>query len=287
MKQQLSLALFVCDTPRPQVLDKYGDYPTMFAEIFSKAASGRNVDITWQFFDVVHKQEYPDLRDLAENKTFDGIVISGSAASAYTDEPWILKLVEFVHFMRAEPYRHQVRLVGFCFGHQIIARASGGHCEKNPNGWEFGLVDIFLTPLGKEVLHTEKALVRIHQVHQDHVRDLPPGFHSLATTAPHTPIHSLISDDNQCITIQGHPEFKRDVVRILLTLRRDAGIVPTDYANKQLERLDKEQEDDEDDQWLVGKMIDFLQGNLTWKNVDTVDAMTGMACGPNVKIGND
>ena len=139
MPRKLNLALLVCDTPKPEVLEKYGDYPKMFTNVFSRANTNElkdKVEITWQHVDVVHKQEYPDLRDLADNRTFDGIVISGSASSAYMDEPWILKLIQFVHKLRAEPYRSQVKLVGICFGHQIIARACGGSCEKNPNGWE-------------------------------------------------------------------------------------------------------------------------------------------------------
>ena len=139
MSRKLNLALLVCDTPKPEVSEKYGDYPRMFTNVFSRASTNElkdKVEITWQHFDVVHKQEYPDLRDLADNRTFDGIVISGSASSAYMDEPWILKLIQFVHKLRAEPYRSQVKLIGVCFGHQIIARACGGSCEKNPNGWE-------------------------------------------------------------------------------------------------------------------------------------------------------
>ncbi|KAI8148621.1 class I glutamine amidotransferase-like protein [Fennellomyces sp. T-0311] len=264
MSKKLNLALLVCDTPRPQVLEKYGDYPKMFTSLFGRASKDRQIEITWQYFDVVHKQEYPDLRDLADNRTFDGIVLTGSAASAYEDEPWILKLVEFVCKLRAEPYRSQVKLVGICFGHQIIARACGGSCEKNPNGWE-----------------------RVHQVHQDHVNNLPPGFHTLATTAPHTPVHSMLSDDNQCITVQGHPEFVRDVVRILLTLRRDAGIVPEEYANEQLKRMETEPANDNDDEWMIHKFIDFVLGDLPSVPLDHVDSETGLATGPNVQIGND
>ncbi|KAI9495504.1 class I glutamine amidotransferase-like protein [Zychaea mexicana] len=264
MTRKLKLALLVCDTPRPEVREEHGDYPRMFSDVFSRANRNNDVEITWQFFDAVHKQEYPDLRDLAENRTFDGIVITGSSASAHTDEPWILELVQFVHKMRAEPFRSQVKLVGVCFGHQIIARACGGSCEKNPNGWE-----------------------RMNQVHQDHVKTLPPGFHSLATTAPHTPIHSLLSDDNQCITVQGHPEFVRQVVRILLTLRRDAGIVPKEYADEQLAKMEKAPTNDDDDEWMVSKFIDFVLGDLPAVPKDHVDLETGKPFGANVHIGND
>lgn len=124
-------------------------------------------------------------------------------------------------------------------------------------------------------------------MHQDHVKSLPAEFHSLATTAPHTPIHALVSDDNQCISIQGHPEYRRDAVRILLRLRRDAGIVPKDYADKQLEKLGKESDSQDDDVWIVGRFVDFLLGNLPLETSDSVSPDTGLPHGPNVRVGND
>lgn len=119
------------------------------------------------------------------------------------------------------------------------------------------------------------------------MKELPAGFHSLATTAPHTPIHALVSDDSQCITIQGHPEYRRDAARILLRVRRDAGLVPEDYANLQLEKLDRESDSADDDVWLVGKFVDFILGQLPLQTKDRVSPDTGAAQGPNVRIGND
>ncbi|KAI8066900.1 class I glutamine amidotransferase-like protein [Gongronella butleri] len=257
--KKLHLALLVCDTPRPQVLEKYGDYPHMFALVFDKARQqfGKDVAITWEAFDVVQKQEYP-----ADPAAFDAFVLTGSAASAYEDLPWILKLVEFTKARLAD--QRKPKMLGICFGHQIIARAAGGICSKNTNGWE-----------------------RINQVHQDHVSELPAGFHSLATTAPHTPVHSLVSDDGQCLTIQGHPEFNRDTVRILLGLRADAGVIPREFAQREIDRLDTVSTD-MDDLWLVQHFIDFLLGDLVLEEtVDSVTDETGNPHGPNVKIGND
>ncbi|KAI8337426.1 class I glutamine amidotransferase-like protein [Chlamydoabsidia padenii] len=226
----LHLALLVCDTPRPQVLEKYGDYPQMFSKVFNKAF-GETGSLTWEFFDVVNKQEYP-----TDTSRFDGLVLTGSSASAYEDVPWIVKLVDFVRQQLNAPVKK--KLVGICFGHQIIARAAGGKCAKNPNGWE-----------------------RLNQVHQDHVTELPPGFQSLATSAPHTPIHAMVSNDNQCITIQGHPEFNRDTVRILINLRADAGVISRDLAEKELAKLEHAGPDMEDT-WLVAHFLDFIQGKL-------------------------
>jgi GMP synthase-like glutamine amidotransferase len=56
------------------------------------------------------------------------------AASAYKDIPWINQLVEFVSSIIDK--HPKVKIVGICFGHQIVARAMGGQVIKNPLGWE-------------------------------------------------------------------------------------------------------------------------------------------------------
>ncbi|KAL0089725.1 class I glutamine amidotransferase-like protein [Phycomyces blakesleeanus] len=254
----LHLALLVCDTPHPRVHEKYGDYKIMFPHVFS-LAGGDEQKLTWEPFDV-REMSYPSLDDLSNGK-YDGIVMTGSAASAYEDEPWILKLVEFVGLMRTEPYLSKVRMVGICFGHQIMARACGGVCERNEKGWEFGLYAVKLTSEGKEVFHTDKEVINISQVHRDHVSKLPSGFKTLATTAPHTPIHSMLSDDKQCISIQGHPEFNRDTVRILIEARIESGVLTKEVGEKFLENLSNAGSEVEDI-WLTKQFIQFLQGKL-------------------------
>ncbi|KAI9028999.1 class I glutamine amidotransferase-like protein [Phycomyces nitens] len=255
-KGSLHLALLVCDTPHPRVHEKYGDYKVMFPNVFS-LAGGDDLNLTWESFDV-REMVYPTLEDLGNGK-YDGIVMTGSAASAYEDEPWILKLVDFVGLMRTEPFRSKIRMVGVCFGHQIMARACGGVCERNEKGWEFGLYAIKLTPEGKETFQTDKE--HISQVHRDHVSKLPAGFKNLATTSPHTPIHSMISEDKQCISIQGHPEFNRDTVRILIEARIESGVLTKEEGNKFLENLSNASLEIEDI-WLTKHFIRFLQGKL-------------------------
>ncbi|KAI9029011.1 class I glutamine amidotransferase-like protein [Phycomyces nitens] len=153
IKPNLHLAILKCDTINQRIQNKYGDYNVMFPYIFEKAAD-KELKITWDSFNVV-KMIYPDLEDLSRGK-YDGIVISGSFASAYENQPWILKLVEFLSYMRTKPFGLNIRLLGVCFGHQILARVCGGVCEKNTNGWELGLYDVKLTPDGKRIFNTDK-----------------------------------------------------------------------------------------------------------------------------------
>jgi GMP synthase-like glutamine amidotransferase len=132
MTVSLHLALLICDTPAPKVVEKYGAYDKLFRTVFEKARPA-DVEIAWSDFDVVTRQEYPPIEDF-KTKKYNGIVITGSARGAYEDEEWIHKLIDYVKQVREKA--PETRIVGICFGHQIIAIASGGACVPNPSGWE-------------------------------------------------------------------------------------------------------------------------------------------------------
>jgi GMP synthase-like glutamine amidotransferase len=52
----------------------------------------------------------------------------------------------------------QVRIIGICFGHQIIASALGGECVPNDGHWEIGVTEVLLTPTGKEIFGSENIV---------------------------------------------------------------------------------------------------------------------------------
>ncbi len=133
----------------------------------------------------MHKQEYPDEGQLKDG-LWDAIMITGSACNAYDDLPWISKLTEYTrHIAKDHPL---VRIIGVCFGHQIVGRAFGAEVRLNPKGWELGVYDIELTEDGREILLWDeydqmaeetqegKKYVRLQQVHRDEVAELPPPF---------------------------------------------------------------------------------------------------------------
>jgi GMP synthase-like glutamine amidotransferase len=69
-----------------------------------------------------------------------------------------------------------IKFLGICFGHQIIAEALGGKVEKNSRGWEVGWTVIYLNDRAQRFLHTDKSNMKIHQMHQDHVTQMPSGM---------------------------------------------------------------------------------------------------------------
>lgn len=74
-----------------------------------------------------------------------------AAFSAYLDLPWITQLVSFVQALPA--LKPSLKLIGICFGHQIIARAFGPteskSVAKNPAGWEVGTRVLELSDVGR------------------------------------------------------------------------------------------------------------------------------------------
>jgi GMP synthase-like glutamine amidotransferase len=78
--------------------------------------------------------------------------------------PWSARLAELV----ARVYHHHpaVRILGVCFGHQLVCRALGGQVETNPKGWEIGWTEITLSSNAKRFLRTQRECVRLMSMHQ-------------------------------------------------------------------------------------------------------------------------
>ncbi|KAI9230054.1 MAG: glutamine amidotransferase-like protein class-I [Piptocephalis tieghemiana] len=233
-KKLLRVAVLVADIPLDPVKEAYGDYGHLFTSLLDTALHTVFPDtheLTVESFDVRYNPTYPeDLKD------FDGALITGSAADAYSDEPWILRLVQWCASVPKD-----FRLIGICFGHQVIARALGATVERNPKGWEVGWTNITLSPEGKRLLGRDN--LRIHQMHRDQLVTMPKRddgevIQCLGST-PICPIHGLFLP-GQLLTIQGHPEFHAGIIEKLVEIRAAKGIFSPEFAKDILARNDQE-----------------------------------------------
>ncbi|GJJ13024.1 hypothetical protein Clacol_007273 [Clathrus columnatus] len=86
------LALLICDTPNPGVLADHGDYLEIFTRFFQDSIPDKEIEFVIDGYDVVHKQEYPPA-----DSEYDAVVITGSAAAAYDDIPWITRLISYIN----------------------------------------------------------------------------------------------------------------------------------------------------------------------------------------------
>ena len=86
------------------------------------------------------------------SKRFDVALLEHSA---YLDTPWITRLVDFAQKVLAQD---RVKIIGICFGHQIVGRAMGVKVGKSDRGWEVSVMDMELTEKGKELFGKEKLV---------------------------------------------------------------------------------------------------------------------------------
>jgi GMP synthase-like glutamine amidotransferase len=181
----------ILETGRPPepLVPEYGTYPQMFERLF--ADSGLRAQTT--SFDIQALQ-FPSAPE-----AFDAYLITGSAAGVYDPLPWIEPLKAFLVAAKG-----RAKLVGVCFGHQIMAEAFGGKVIKSPKGWGLGLHSY-------EVVRREPWMdgdgpVAIAVSHQDQVVELPPEAEVVARSA-FTPYGVLAWRDQPAISMQHHPEF--------------------------------------------------------------------------------
>ena len=136
-------------------------------------------------------------------ESFDAVVVSGSAASAFDREAWIGRLSDAILGWADVG----MPILGICFGHQIVARALGGRVERNPIGWEVGTQPLELTVVGSHdpLFESITSPLDVMQSHRDIVVEAPQGAVTLASS-PSCEHQSLAIGDN-IRTIQFHPEY--------------------------------------------------------------------------------
>ena len=202
----MRIGILRTDSVRPEFQGEFGDYPAMFRAMLM--ASADDVPIEFRDYDV-QSGEYPTALDEC-----DAYLITGSRHSVYEDQPWIHRLAAFVREL--DDARH--KLVGICFGHQLIAHTLGGETRAADNGWAVGVQDTcVLAPAEWMLPYREKF--GLLSSHKDQVVRLPDGAELFASTdfCP----NSGFTIGDHILTFQGHPEFSKGYSRALMDMRRD------------------------------------------------------------------
>ena len=198
----MKLAILETGRPRGDLADRFGDYPSMFGEML-----GPEFEV--ESFDVPAGQ-LPN--DAAEHAAY---LITGSPAGVYDPLPWIEPLQDLIRAAEGS------KMVGVCFGHQVMAEALGGRVEKSDKGWGAGLHHY-------SVAHREPWMdgeTRIAEPasHQDQVVVQPPNT-QVTIQSEFTPFAGLAWRDRPAISFQFHPEFSPAFAKALIEKRYD--IVP-------------------------------------------------------------
>lgn len=161
----IRLAILETDTPVPGIQAQYKTYGGVFRHLFSRALSlpdsSSSLDdpavspLSITHHDVVNGDfaaAYPDPREI------DAVLITGSKHNSFDADPWIEHLVRYTRGLllgEDEQGGGRVKVVGVCFGHQIVGRALGAQVGRNDRGWEISVVPLELNDEGKKVFRRD------------------------------------------------------------------------------------------------------------------------------------
>ena len=116
--------------------------------------------------------------------------------------------------MRRLPGRKKI--IGICFGHQLLAHTLGGFAGRSPKGWGIGVRTETMIALPDWLPDTPTTLTLIYS-HRDQVERLPPQAIRMAGSEFCENAAFAIGD--QVLAFQGHPEFTPAYTRRLLPRR--------------------------------------------------------------------
>ena len=201
----MKLCILENDYLDPAIEPTYIGYGTMFVRLLKDTGATGEFDI----FNTV-KGEYPESFD-----AYDAVLLTGSRTDSFSQEPWVLALREKVEQL----LQAKKKLVGICFGHQLIALILGARVGRAPQGWGAGRMAYqWLAPDMPEAQGRDN--IALLASHQDQVFDLPEGA-TLLATSEFCPVAAFAVED-RVFCVQPHPEFVEAYSAFILDKRRAA-----------------------------------------------------------------
>jgi GMP synthase-like glutamine amidotransferase len=204
------VALLECDHVDGPLRGIAGDYGDMFIRLLGAVAP----DLELERIDVVGGEPLPDVG------AHDAVLVTGSRHGVHDDVAFIAPLREHV----VATLDAGVPLVGICFGHQLLAVATGGRVARAEAGWGVGVHEATVVATEPWMDPSVEAF-RLLVSHQDQVVELPPAA-TLLATSPHAAVAAFRVGTG--VGLQGHPEFVSEYAAALLAARADR--IPAEVA---------------------------------------------------------
>lgn len=228
----MKVAILQCDNVLEKFQSRFGDYPKMVEQMFA----GVDLPLSFDSYDCRQGQFPSDINE------YDFYLTTGSKASVYEDLDWIQQVIHFIKQLE----RHKKKLIGICFGHQLMAMAREGKVEKSNKGWGIGIAEnrIVSKP---EWMSGEPAGINILVSHQDQIVELPDNTLVIAES-DFCPFF-IVQWGDHSLSIQGHPEWSTEYSRTLINDRR--AIIPADLVTAGLDSLTAEPDNSLFVQWIM------------------------------------
>ena len=232
----MKVAILECDDVLDKFQPQFGHYRDMIRRMFLRNDVADDGALEFHNFSC-RQGQYPEYID-----NYDFYITTGSKASVYDDAPWIAQLIDFVRQLD----RRGKKLIGICFGHQIIAMARHGMVEKSARGWGIGVAVNRIVATPAWMRETQDHL-NIIVSHQDQITVLPEDALVIAES-DFCPFF-MVQWSDHFLSIQGHPEWNRAYAGALINERR--ALFTTGQMAAGLQSLDMKPDNEQFARWIL------------------------------------
>ena len=151
------------------------------------------------------------------------------------------------------------KVLGVCFGHQVMARSLGGKTGRAESGWDIGVIPIHLSAPAVKLFSSLQipSVLSLIECHRDEVLEVPAKVEVLAWSDK-TGIEMIRYGDHM-MGVQGHPEYSKDILLNLIDRLLQRKDIVESYAEEVKANVEKLEPDREA---LKKLCISFLKGRL-------------------------
>ncbi|KFK29627.1 hypothetical protein AALP_AA7G158400 [Arabis alpina] len=231
VNQTRRYALFQAGPDSEFVKEMYGGYFNVFVSAFGDKGE------QWDLFRVIDG-EFPCDEDLEE---YDGFVISGSLHDAFAEEDWIVELCSVCQKLDVM----KKKILGICFGHQIICRVRGGIVGRARSGPDVGFGNITMVQdliepggyFGEEVPES----LSIIKCHRDEVLE-PPESAKVIGFSGKCDVE-IFSVEDHLLCFQGHPEYNKEILLEIIDRVNKIKFIEEELLEKAMASIEKVEPD--------------------------------------------
>ena len=210
----MKLCILDNDTLDGELARRYTSFGTMFVHLFDSVGAKWTYDIF-----STQRGEYP-----ASFDAYDAVLLTGSGSDSFSQDAWAVALRLRVTQLLAE----RKKMVGVCFGHQLIGLCMGAPVDRAPQGWAEGRMTYDWHRPDLPYCQDRKQ-ISLFVSHQDQVLELPKGA-TLVASNDFCPV-AAFTVGNEVFCVQAHPEFDIGFSQFLLDEQR-ARMGEAEYAAK-------------------------------------------------------
>lgn len=201
----MRIGILQCDDVRSSLSPEFGEYPDMIAACLSQ----QHESFEFHTYPAHHGVLPESIEEC------DAYILTGSRHSVFdTDVLWVNGLTNFV----VQLNKAEIKTIGICFGHQLIAEVMGGKVERADCGWLVG-VHKTLVSQPKSYMKPSQSSFNVAMMCEDQVQKISKEATILASSKQCE--YAMLQYGDHMLSIQGHPEFSQGFAKSLLNIRQE------------------------------------------------------------------